>query len=1129
MSHSRKPAIRPIAFVIAMWVIIPLPIRAQEEASPVKVNPAPPRVLTDEQQAELREVQRFAHHAQLCWRRKQFAEARDLVTKAVEINSRIQGPDHASMATLLNDLGAYHMELQDYKKAKDLLTRAIKIWDANDGHLGTANSLFNLAETHRREHDYRNAIPLYRRTLDIRQKLLGKYHPQTLEVLNPLANQYLTLAQYKNAKPLLDQALQATQESLGTEHPHAAICLTNLGSYYLATAEYDRAIETYSEALAISLQHFGPDHTTTQFRRVVLGMACFEAGDLSAAERCYAEVLQALKTSDSDEGHSAWVENNGGAFYLALGQYRKAESLLLSALSKSERVHGKSHPETMAIVNNVAALYSKSGDYSRAEPYFLRVIADNERFLGPEHPQLAQSLSNLAEMYTTLRAFTKAEPLLKRALTISEVSLGERHPSVATICNNLGQLYSVAGHRDKAKEYYLRALDIRESHFGPNHPLIAASLPNLGHLHAALKEFQEAERCYERAALITEARFGSDSADMDYLYTGWGSAYSLAGDYKKAEPLLRRGLEGGLKRLEDEAVYHSERQQLRRTILEGPKLQDYFCLAMCAPEYAENCYGYLLRWKGTVLARQQMQRAAADDLSLATKLAELQTVTTRLSRLALKTPLPHQEEAWKRETIASSAAKERLEKELSQQSEAFRDARARRVSPAELQAALPNGTAVVDIYIEQLTLNPDLRNDSAHVAAFVLTNGQPLKLVAPATSGDVRQAIESWRAGSYGVTAESRKAGEQLRKLLWEPLEKYLPGVKTVLISPYGELNKLPFGALPGRKPGSYLIEDFAFAIVPVPSVLVNPLNARLRGETSSLLAVGDVDYDVLLNDSVPGSTVSVTTRAATGGKELRFDPLAGTGPEVLAVGRAFRAAFPQVPPIRLAGDQATEDAFRTAAPKHRFLHLATHGFFAEPAVRSALARNVQGYDQFQRQTLTDQTLVGYHPDLLSGIVLAGANRPAEDGDDGILTAAEVQTIDLRGVELVTLSACETGLGQTAGGEGLLGLQRAFQVAGAKNVVASLWKVDDAATQALMTEFYANLWQKKLPPIEALRQAQLRMIVDYKPAEGKLRAGFTEKRIDEKALAEARIRQKSEGQLLPPFYWAGFVISGAGR
>jgi CHAT domain-containing protein len=133
--------------------------------------------------------------------------------------------------------------------------------------------------------------------------------------------------------------------------------------------------------------------------------------------------------------------------------------------------------------------------------------------------------------------------------------------------------------------------------------------------------------------------------------------------------------------------------------------------------------------------------------------------------------------------------------------------------------------------------------------------------------------------------------------------------------------------------------------------------------------------------------------------------------------------------------------------------------------------------------------------------------------------------MDLRRVDLAVLSACETGLGTVEGGEGVLGLQRAFQLAGARTAVTSLWKVDDAATQALMVEFYSNLWEKKLPKLEALRQAQLRMLRDYDPRQGKLRGGTT--RLMTTPLDSLPERKVAES--LPPFYWAAFVLSGDWR
>ena len=171
------------------------------------------------------------------------------------------------------------------------------------------------------------------------------------------------------------------------------------------------------------------------------------------------------------------------------------------------------------------------------------------------------------------------------------------------------------------------------------------------------------------------------------------------------------------------------------------------------------------------------------------------------------------------------------------------------------------------------------------------------------------------------------------------------------------------------------------------------------------------------------------------------------------------------------------------------------------------------------------------YPALLSGLALAGANQSGKadaseptDGNEGILTAEEIGTQNLDGVQIVVLSACESGLGKQASGEGLLGLQRSFQSAGARTVAASLWPVDDAATKTLMVAFYTNLWEKKLSKLEALRQAQLTMLREYDPKAGKLRGPGAEQPVDPGKLAAAN--EVGGAKSLSPFYWASFVLSG---
>ena len=217
------------------------------------------------------------------------------------------------------------------------------------------------------------------------------------------------------------------------------------------------------------------------------------------------------------------------------------------------------------------------------------------------------------------------------------------------------------------------------------------------------------------------------------------------------------------------------------------------------------------------------------------------------------------------------------------------------------------------------------------------------------------------------------------------------------------------------------------------------------------------------------------------------------------------------------------------ARSQSRYAHLATHGFFAAPDVKNLFDVDLRTESLFETtHSQRSSTLAGRNPLLLSGLVVAGANLPPEKddlgvptGEDGVLTAEEIVGLDLRNTELVTLSACETGLGDVAAGEGVFGLQRAFHQAGARAVIASLWKVDDAATQALMVEFYQNLWQKKLGKLQALRVAQLKMIHHYDAKSGEVR-GLGSKPVK-------LIASDNKPSKLPPFYWAAFQLSGDWR
>ena len=278
--------------------------------------------------------------------------------------------------------------------------------------------------------------------------------------------------------------------------------------------------------------------------------------------------------------------------------------------------------------------------------------------------------------------------------------------------------------------------------------------------------------------------------------------------------------------------------------------------------------------------------------------------------------------------------------------------------------------------------------------------------------------------------------------------------------------------------------------------------------------------------------------------------PLPGTLAEASSARALYRAAFADQPADLLAGADAGERALkrRLDGNRIRVIHLATHGFFESPdrfdTLRSEWNRNAPSIRPAPAdRRAEDPAVSALTPLVRSGIVLAGGgaikpetiafsgDRPVND--DGILTAEEVQALDLRGTELVVLSACETGLGDLEAGQGVLGLERAFLAAGARAVVASLWKVDDGATGVLMERFYANLWTKKLPKIEALRQAQLDLLRDPSLVEAQ-RAQTSPRGIAAVAVplpggGRADQSMPAVARRSDPAVWAAFLFSGDGR
>ena len=758
------------------------------------------------------------------------------------------------------------------------------------------------------------------------------------------------------------------------------------------------------------------------------------------------------------------------------GYYARAEPLYVEATTIRIESLGREHPDYAASLNNLAGLYQSMRDYARAEPLYVEAKTIWGKVLGKEHPSYAASLNNLAAVYEALGDLARAEPLLVESKTILGKTLDKEHPDYAASLNNLAELYKSMGDYARAEPLHVEAKAIFEKTLGNEHPQYATSLNNLAMLHESM------------------------------------------GDYGRAEPMYRQAIDITLLHLEITANVQSEQQQLLMNQSLRFQLDNYLTCCIEGDLNARDAIERVVRWKGSILRRGRGLRLATNDPVVADQFRQLQSVASQLSATARSIPEPKQIDVWRKRVDTLGEQRRKLETELIRLSAAFRES-VKKISLEDVRQSIPEGGVFVD-YLEYKS-----EQGPAIAASLIPRTGEP-QLIALGSAEKAGTAIDTWRK-SFGMSAEAKVAGAALRRQLWEPLWEHVRDAELVLVSTDGVLGRLPFAALPGREPDSYLIEDHRLVLIPVPQLLP-ALVKETEAKTLSreLLLVGDVDYG----------------RAVAGG-DPTWSGLAETGREVDFIKELFKQSRQSGDQtiVELREDAATESALRDMAPKCRVLHLATHGFFATADKKNALSPSViaESRGPNRRSSMFGEQhefVVGVSPGQLSGLVFAGANRPPKPvdplsnekpADDGIMTADEIAYLPLDGVELTVLSACETGLGEVAGGEGLIGIQRAFQVSGVDSVVATMWKVDDMMTRKLMERFYLNHFDRKTSKIDALREAQL-WILHHPDELVKMGVKNPTTRGVVREL-KPRLADEKPDTRTSPYFWAAFSLSGDWR
>lgn len=1101
-------------------------------------------------------------------RQGNFRQAEPLMQQALAMRTAVYGENSAECLGNIRKLAGLYEDRVDWERAETLLRQAAEIarvhFGEQDGEYATY--LNRLALLHVNQRKFSEAETLYLQALEIRKHDPGDRHPDYATILNNLAVLCTHTGDYERAESLFRQALEIQEAAFGKEDSDYLVSLVNLAWMHDQKHDYSRAMETYQQVLEIQRSALGEQHPDYADTLQDIAMMQLDMGEYEQAESLCRQVLEIRRATSGGE-HPAYAQSlsNLALVYEKMGDYSRAEPLYRQSLDITRTTVGDDHPTSATTMNNLALLYYWMSDYGRSEMLFRQAIAIQETRLGKLHPDYALSLNNLGLLYEGMGEYSRAERLYREALDVWKRAYGEEHRRYALTLHNLGLLYERLEDESRSEAAYLRALEIWRVVTGDQHPRFAATLGNLANLYDTMGAQAKAVPLHKQVLEIRGRALGNRHPDYGRALFNLACSYRSAAQDELAVALHREAAEIHREHLDENSVVQSERQQSRNQAEWRRTLDGRFSSALTGGVPAAAVLEDLWRWKGAVTARQRAYRSVASNPEVAPLFTQLQTVASRLSAQTHRRPLPPASEAtvavrseferevaeWQAEFAGLTRQREELERQIAASSEEFRRIQ-EPVTVAAVQRSLPQRTAYVDFleysHGEPSTERPGRFSYEQRYLVFVVRPERDPVMLSLGPVESIEDAIAAFRRPLQSQLNTSRvleaadAAGKYLRRELWLPIEEHLDDIETVILSPDTALGTLPFAALPGLSDDRFLIEQYRIALLP----MVHQLGELTGSEPSTvprnsgLLVVGNVDYDAELRldgSSTPqdallagrarqreqAEALRETIALRSTGRES-WGSLPGFQDEMQAVLEVFREQFRDVSADVLSGAAADEGRFLAAARRFGTLHIITHGYFENAGAKAISQTEIERSDQDSESESVDQFIDTYLPGLLSGLVLAGANNPSDDPGnphDGILRASEIEAASLQGVDLVVLSACETGLGAVAGGEGLTGLQRAFQVAGARTVIASLWKVDDAATQALMTEFYRNLWDRKLGKLDALHQAQLKMIDSYDAKSGRLRGQITE-------LPPIRVA-KDRPKSLPPFYWAAFQLSGDWR
>ena len=932
-------------------------------------------------------------------------EARRAATRALGLLSAAGERDDALQADIHNNLGQLDERDGDCAAAERHLETAFALVRGDRHPLQFATIQDNLAAVLSRQGKYDRAEPLHREALETFASAGPKYLADVATVLGNLGLLYRKRGDAPRARAHLLRAIDTHLRVRPLEAGDARIPLVNLIGLLLEQGDEHTASEMIDMLLRIGGERIGVAHHATAVALLELATAAFDRFRLALAERIADRACRLLEvTAGPVAPPTLRALQLLANVHAAKGDFEGAEKALLRAL-KAPGV-GKSKTAGLLIDFSKAVRQRGRTSTSTSVAFLERAIGLLRSSDSPDKTALASALGNLAQVHFLDRDDgPRAEEIFNEALAVgTPQELGGEY---AWLLYSRGLLHYHLARHDEALDGMTQALRLWRRRHGDGHPFVATAHANLALVHWARGDLDKTQRHLTRAADAQSGEF------VRLLLVG----------NERQRLTLARDYQGGLFK------------------------QVSLCFAAGGRGASARAAAQLLiQRKGSVLDALALTHARLqglqDQLDETTRgrvdrLAELRR---RISRQSLSEQLLGASAGAARDVANWQAEEQQLQSELSHAS-ALGAGVLEPVTLEDVRAALPAGAVLIE-YVRWSVFDPVRTGQGIpwrgeRYAAMVLRpRGEP-RWFELGDAAEIEASCTTLRSLLSDPDSDAntvRTASLTAYARLVAPFESLLTRAKLLIVAPDGELNTLPFGVL-----GDPMLGDRA--VVAHVASGRDLLRRAPEGATgSSVQVIVDPDFD------------AGTAEAATAIAGLDYEALPGTRAE----GDAIRALFPQAV-VRSGPDAAV--AALSSGERPALLHIATHGFFVTPPKSSRQPAHTEVLHLDDELLFFQGALpsADVNPMLYGGLALAGANRSTPGQLVGHVTAADLASLDLRGTELVVLSACATGLGVATHGEEFAGLRRAFAIAGAASQVISLWEVEDEATAMLMEEFYKAL------------------------------------------------------------------------